>query len=532
MIELNDTNATDFIENVNDNLDELGSSAEVALTDSASDFVSVLKSELGDNTLSVDDSAETFIGKLNTDFANSSTPSVIEPFDSTKYEAEMTDTMNKVSAMKDDIDLLFVVSTDIHYEQPQYKVVEKNGVTYNVPLKNGYSSNHADTFTPMMSNHKEFLRRADNAGINVDAVVNLGDFYEGRRVDYTVGGVTVMTAKDIVTEYISRMTAPYKELKSMYNVPLIFALGNHDDNVDEDQGWIPNSLGVLYDWFLSGTVDPVNKNTNSSGLDYYIDYASAGIRVVVLWCEESLSDSGGYYAKDVNNWTIPSASLTYLQNCVSSLPTGYKVLILSHTHPHQSRGTNGGTNDLMNYVNENSDKFIGYIFGHSHVDFALGYPIPSYSLLSGKQESGSGVLHTDSNDIWNVVAVDTTHKTINIIRFGGVSNNESDLDKVIHYEMIGGVKGQSYSFEPTISGVTSWGIITNSWTVFTTSGQTTANSHTRYNASNYASIASSSSSSCVVNVNEQDSTYPQCVTVCAKSSSAAEYWTINIPKQQ
>ena len=245
--------AGDFIDDVNANLQEMGSATRVAATDSAGTLVGTLKTELGDDTLSVDDSADTFIGKLNTEFADASSPSVIEPFDS-KYETEMVDTMNKVNAIKNDIDLLLVLSTDLHYEQPQYKTVIKDGVTYSVPLKNGYSTNHVDTFTPMMSNHKEFLRRAALAGINVDAVVNLGDFFEGRRVDYTDNGVTIMTAKDIVTEYISRMMAPYKELKSTYSVPLIFALGNHDDNRDEDKGWTPNSLGVLYDWFFEGTV--------------------------------------------------------------------------------------------------------------------------------------------------------------------------------------------------------------------------------------------------------------------------------------
>ena len=543
--------ATELVEDINSNLQDMSSQVEVAVTDSATSLASELNTALGVNTLDADDDAETFITALNTAFENavaSSWPSIIPEFNPTKYGAEMDDTMGEVNKLKNNADFIMLVSTDIHYEKQKTVSVNKNGTTYQVPLMNGTGiSDHSDTFTPMMSNHCDFLRRAKVNGIKVDAIVNLGDFFDGRRTAYTSGGVEIMSAEERVAEYLKSMTHPYKALSNAYNVPLIFALGNHDDNYDEQYGWCPASFDTLYNWFLKDTVDPKNKSTNeggtaySGGLDYYIDFDSAKIRVVVIFCQEGLGTTGGAYyssTKTANNWTIPTASYNYLVSCVNSLPEGYKVFLLGHTHPVMSRGAEGGTNLLMDYLEEHSDTIIGYICGHAHTDWVRGYPIASISHVCGLQTGWR-----DDDDLWSVIAIKKGNGLdglIHLIRFGqnGAwaykdANNVWHCDQSgnykIHYNPIIGTVGETITLVPSISNVTNWYMDATSWCGFT--APSAATGVTTKTASGYASYqAANDNSSCEVTINARDASYPQIICVRAKNADTCEYWFIKIPK--
>lgn len=562
-----------LVGDINDNLQEIGSDSRVAVTMSASELISALNAVFADvdgkRILSVDDNAATFISNLNVDFALAAQgASVIDAFDGSVYENEMADTITKVNELKNNADLILMVSTDLHYERDIYTELEKNGTVYNVPLRNGRTdvAQFPDTFSPMMSNHKEFLKRAAANGITVDGIANLGDWFDGHRVDYVVSGETIMSAEDIITEYIGRMIRPYNELKSKYGVPLIFALGNHDDNVDEKKGYVPSSFSELYGWFLNGNVVPTGSCVASSGLDYYIDYAAAKIRVVVLFCEESLSfsSSDDYRLPDANNWNIPSKSVAYLKDCVNGLESDskgdYKVLILSHTHPSMGRGTQYyqnpgdsgyGTVEFMKYVGEHTDKIIGHLCGHNHSDGGYSYPVMSFRLLCGK--SYSSCQHNDGKDLWSVVAIDTNAKIINIIRFGGTisSSNRSGVDFIMHYgqPVPDTVGGNTYTFVANlqrIGYVLYWGVGASSWCGWGYRSDVSNGSYgglAETSAPYYSLDAenqlktdhqqgygvTSFTVTAIPSANNTD--HPQCLLIYVVGTLATEYWRIEIPKQ-
>lgn len=573
--------ASDFIDDVNANLEEMGSEAEVSASMSAGTLVSMLNNVFDDVDdaveLDTDQDAETFVANLNANFGlaedsgggGSDTPSEdgIDAFDSTKYGAEMTDTFNKVNAFKETADLIFIVSTDQHHERPETKTVTVGGTSYEVSLNAHGTQNgtevydyHSDTLSPLMSNQKEFLKRAAQNNINIDAIVSLGDMFDGYRKNYVVDDMTIMSAKDIVIEYITRIKNKFKALSSEYDVPLIFAVGNHDDDHEiSAKAWgngTDSDLTYkdLYDLYISDTANPDSNHRSETqgGLNYSVDYENAKIRVIVLYCQNPSADPNNPNKGHSTGWTIPTAAKDYFASCMTSLPSDYKAIVMCHIHPADSEGVYG-TNDFVNLAaqysmtNESQGKVICYLSGHSHIDFAYGYPVASFAFCCNLQSSINSPVsgasyreHLDDNDLWQVVAVDTTNKLVRVVRFGGYIGNKtvnnvtfvdlSGMDEIFHYEQIVKSSG-TVTLTPTLQNVVEWGIVGTSWRVVNHNNTSQSSYQTVYNASDYASIsAAQDNGSCTVTITAQDSTYPQCVTVWARNTDSFEYWVIQIPR--
>jgi len=563
--------ATDLVGDINANLQEMSSQVVVAITDSAESLVSKLNTAFADVdgkvVLSKDTDAETFVGNLNTNFGLAEGSGGDDPIDPDEpitidgitdldyvngtYASEMNDTFAKVKSLRDTSDLIFLVSTDLHYEENKiYETVTYNGTDYSIQLWDGAGTRPV-TFPPMLSHHKGLLDKARKENVEIDGIVCLGDIIDGHRTDSEVDGNAIMTAYEKVEIYTGIMMDKFCALSEAYNVPFIFAVGNHDDNRDSNNG-VTFTHSEMYDLYLDGRVDA---DVEDDFLDYYIDYDDQKIRVVVLFCEGKNITSG-----DGNGYDIPDVSEKFLEACIDgssaitwpsnsgnkpsieALPNGYKALVLCHIHPIMSGDS---VTDIMNYIESNSDKIIGYICGHGHIDGVVGFPVPSMYLISTKgegiknpQEGSEYGINFSDEGVFTVIAVDTTNSIINTIRFGGKVRtiqrkgvnikDISGIDRKIHYNEVVKNVGETVTIIPTISNVTSIEMQLRSWYTRTSNSPSSASYS---NASDYATLdVANDLSSATLTVTAQDSSNPQCVVVCAKSDTVYEHWTIKIPK--
>lgn len=533
--------ATKLVEDINSNLQEISSQVEVEVTDSATSLVSTLNTALGVNTLDASDDAGTFVAALNTAFEDavaSSWPSGIAEFNSAKYGAEMDDTVTKVNALKNDADFIMLVSTDIHYEQNLKTTV---GNDSNVPLNarsgNRYIPTHNDTFSQMMSNHCEFLRRANIASnnIKVDAIACLGDFFDGMRVGYVKDGETVLSAHDACAEYIGIMTSKYKALSTAYQVPLLFAVGNHDNNYDAGEG-VPLSASEVSEIFLQNVVDSDNGVTweNTDKLDYYRDFGS--IRIVVLYCNYRTYPS----TNDAKFWLYTAESVNFLKAATSSESlNGKKAIVLCHIRPYNdTENKNGQRSELYSYL-EGNDNILAMFSGHSHFDGVYGFPIPNIITTCCRDDDEAHP--NDNKDLWDVVCVNTKVHVINCIRINGGDVYDGDnliyrsqRDRVLHYEQIEKNSGESVTFTASPKD----GEVLSSFSIVGSSSLYGNSASRSYDTATDFVDRVQDGNSYTVTV-KQDVQVPriQHIAVCASYKrqdndvpTRLEYWFIKIPK--
>lgn len=222
MIELShNQSATDLIEDINANLQEMSSQVEVAVTDSAESLVGKLNTAFSDVggkvVLSKDIDAETFVGNLNANFeaadagggSEPDVPSILPNYDNGKFGTEMGKTIEDVSKYTDSGSLVFLLSTDQHYVVPGWN------------------------FDVSAANMKKFTELASRQNlINVSAVIGLGDTFHGKKT-------TVAEAETGIKACVPYFSAIGK--------PLILVIGNHDNN--HDASGVTLTRKQICDWF-------------------------------------------------------------------------------------------------------------------------------------------------------------------------------------------------------------------------------------------------------------------------------------------
>lgn len=463
--------ATDFIGDVNSNLREMGAEADVSVSMSADSLVNALNTAFasvdGRVVLSKDTDAETFVGHLNTNFEAAAQEGGGGDEPPSPSSDEMTDTLNKVVALKDNIDLLIPLSTDLHHEKVTYVTKTVDGVDYSVPISDGTNTGkdkYYVTFGKLINDQKEFIGLVEYHGITVNAVACLGDIIDGHRKDrvlregqavdgyYAEGDTLIMSAYDRVSAFVAPMMQEFLGM----NKPFLFAVGNHDDNTDSNVG-VQLTLAQLESIYIKDIVSCDGSYSASSNLDYYKDFAEQKIRVIVLFCGTG------------NSWYFTEESVDYLKSAVNSMPSGYKAIILCHIRyaNDQINGINEPTwrEGFYEFVDGN-DKILFMIAGHSHTDGVCGWPLPTIWTACNKIADAHP---NDYKDLWDAVCVEKVHNVVDCIRYNGgivtitysgVSYTfDSSLDRTIHYNCISKIIGQ----ETVLTALPRIGETVSSW---------------------------------------------------------------------
>lgn len=313
-----------------------------------------------------------------------------DPVIESYYEAEMEDTIAKVRAEQTEPCLIFPLATDIH---------RGFGVT--------------QIFGKMIANMNYFSRK-----IKCDFVMNLGDL---------VDGVGITDEEAIALGYDS--STSFLEI----NAPYLFAEGNHDNNIYNSSGGFSGSKLTLAEVFNAyfGDIRADVHNANESFTEYYVDFESKGIRVIVL---NSCNSGNG------TNYAYGSSTATWLASVLDSSKLN---IICSHLAPIPAQNWNNVNptnstavkNAIQSFVNNGGD--VVQLCGHTHADYYFTSPwltifnccqlqrqaditnehftviVDPIDLNAPAREEG-----TATEDCWTVFVVKPVSRTIKAIRFG------------------------------------------------------------------------------------------------------------------
>lgn len=499
--------ATDFIDGINANLQDMGSVVVLTTEVSATELVTALNAEFynvaGAEELSTDMNAVEFVEALNTNFelAEQGGGTVVK----TKFRAELADTVAKVNTLDDEGGLVLLLLTDIHYLRDP----------------DSWNSNFRDDppvaasrliFDDTAVNMKALL---ENVNGDVDAVLCLGDVIDG--------GNTI--ANSLLDADVS--LAKFDEL----NIPLLLVLGNHDNNRNGYSGFDTIQGSDLATTFMSHSSSAVTYPSPDTfyKTTYYKDFDTYKLRLI---CVYGQSFSSG------NVYEFSSATRTFLAESLESLPEDYKAIFVTHVPPCTKMNYNNNTRKggesgdttvngvtisggVKGIIEHYGEKVIAMLYGHCHQDNVWADPFVSIGTCCNKSvavNGNSSLWSADAvmplrspddyrQDLWDVLLVKQTAKTIDMVRFG------AGVDRRVHYEATECVAGSSVTLTNTFESGGTWGLRTSD-----TSKASVLNGVVSVNADTpVGTLLSVWYSNQVVNVNKQ-----------VTGGTYKEYWTIKV----
>lgn len=199
--------------------------------------------------------------------------------------------------------------------------------------------------------------------------------------------------------------------------PVVPIVGNHD-TIDNNSN-VTNA--EVYNVFFKRAV-------NAGYFDYYETNACNAYR-----------DSVMHKVRFVFVDSIPRTGYTladgnaFLETVFNTLPSGYKVILLSHRalHPNLDTSIFGDTTNFGWHIDRNADKIIACISGHSHRDGSetlngVLYICTTTSGLGGLDSTDTrrDELGTANETAYDVFVVDQVNKKIYAIRYGYGENRE------------------------------------------------------------------------------------------------------------
>lgn len=327
--------------------------------------------------------------------------------------------------VNNDIDnntLVFVVSADNHYRE-----------TTNAGVNQVY---HAEVMAKMAKR------------LRSDAIINLGDIITQYTGDSDTDAYedTDITPAEVNTMRLAKMATAFQST----GVPFFYTLAHHEmylvdnsptstDNTTQTSVYPYPASKVLglcgkgAEWLEEHhyTQDPL-----SAG--YYVDFAKQKVRVIFY-------DSVGYTARGFN-----PASLAFISEAFTNVPTGYKVLICTHvatqypTVNHDTVKNAEQVETIMQAFVSGGGTILAEIHGHEHFDNVvwlddIAYPYVSiccaensWNTVGAKVTAGVlgnpisyknhaaayGALGTYNEWLFDVVCVHPDTNTINFFRFG------------------------------------------------------------------------------------------------------------------
>ena len=309
------------------------------------------------------------------------------------YYNEMMQTVNSSKSLMTEPCLVFPIITDIHY----------------MSTTNGNMNLLLDS----LENIKRFMDE-----VKCDFVLNLGDNTDGDVGKHVTKGVN-----SIAVNRLAELGIPYYQ-----------ALGNHDTNYYSTEKL---TMADIYATYFSATKG-IKFNPDTNGTEYYIDYPTVGVRIVVL--NANYGEGGRYvYSPATANWLTNDAlqtdNIVLLCEHLSSIPT-------QNWENRKPTNADSITSAVQTFVNNGG--IVIQLCGHSHADYAFDTPWltvfsccnkceqtdvegEGFTVITGYTEAPYAperTVGTASEDCWTVGILRPTARKLNLIRFGAGIDRE------------------------------------------------------------------------------------------------------------
>lgn len=299
-------------------------------------------------------------------------PQVIKPY----FEEEIRRTIKEIEEKRTNGTLVLALMTDSHYTV--------NG-TWEDTVANLYAVNEQIMF---------------------HGIIHLGDWTDG------------MLPADVTGEYVRRM----REDLEQCGCEVYAALGNHDSNYFRGN---PEALGFSEQMALylpSGVEQPY----------YYQDFPSNCLRCIFLV---------SFDPNEKIRYGFWQEELAWIENILEDTPENWCVLVFSHDAPLAELDfwaeeiRNGpGLVEILETYQKKTNNLLAYIHGHTHADYidnSRNFPIVSVGCAkceSFPEKKPQGAVccprkpGTVSQDLWEVLLIDTKGKHLEFVRFGAGEN--------------------------------------------------------------------------------------------------------------
>lgn len=270
----------------------------------------------------------------------------------------------------------------------------------------------------------------------------------------------------------SRLTELCKVLNPV-SCPVLVLRGNHDDNSYYTASPLIDNVISTTEWY-NRVIRPfdngeVHDTTDPLSAYYYKDFPKRKVRIVCLNAiDYPTMDLGGGVLKHngQNFWGYGARQVTWLaEEALANIPSGYKVLVLSHMPTRSSlnaygvvpkngslvegvlkachtggaytgitTGTDWDVSVNVDYTSQGVRNILAYVHGHNHADLVakpedLGWnyvsTANSYNLAVDTSNLPTGTTvptprttDTDTEDCWDVITIDTATNVITCTRYG------------------------------------------------------------------------------------------------------------------
>lgn len=255
-----------------------------------------------------------------------------------------------------------------------------------------------------------------NKRVGLDAIVHLGDITDG------------LLSKKATTTYVKRVINDLKKNKT----PVYIAVGNHDENYfnQNTDNFTQKEMIELYG---------CEEQIKNQQLYYYVDVGES-LRCIFLvsFCSHRPVRYG-----------FDKEQIAWLKDTLKKVPYGYRVIVFSHDAPlteldYWSFLTWNGEeliHVLEEYQASKGRNILGLFHGHAHADFVYekcSFPIISIGcakceFFTEMKPKGfyvpSRELNTKTQDLWDVMIVDTENLEIELVRFGAGNSRTIDCHK-------------------------------------------------------------------------------------------------------
>lgn len=246
-----------------------------------------------------------------------------------------------------------------------------------------------------------------NERVSLDGIIHLGDWTDG------------MLSSDLIKDYVHKMQKDLSEC----GCPIYAALGNHDSNYF-------SSTPELLDWteqvklYLPADVEKPY---------YYKDFPQNKLRCIFL---------ASFDVHEKVRYGFWIEEIEWLEKTLAETDTEWSVIVFSHDAPMEE--LDYWTDEIRNgeklmevleqYQDRTNGNLMAYIHGHTHADFIYdkkSFPIISIGCTKCEfflEKKPEGAVcyprkpQTISQDLWDVLLIDTEKKQLQFIRFGAGEN--------------------------------------------------------------------------------------------------------------
>lgn len=304
------------------------------------------------------------------------------------------------------------ISEDILYFNPENEYIPKMQ-----QLKHNSNSLVLAHFSDIHGTQRvslpRILRFADNYGDYIDDVIHTGD---------------------MVADFMNDGVFAFGEIEGAENV--LNVIGNHDtaNHSGGSYDWTANVGSPAYTKYFAPFIANwgVTHDGNTSHCYYYKDYASKGIRLIVLDCMGYDNTQDSWFSS-ILSATPSTYSVVVAAHCLGAEIEGFDCNWCSFYNNRKIASQSGMNADMSLMTSTlqtwiiGGGKFICWIIGHSHFTFVGKVKNTNQVVVLvdtaqyGSQTANPDSLHvedTRSMDSFQIEAFNTTAKIITIVKVG------------------------------------------------------------------------------------------------------------------